>query len=51
MSCGNGAGMAPQAMVDQRPVFDNGHKHRKIVMSKKGGVLRPTKKIKKTRFL
>jgi hypothetical protein len=37
-------------MVDQRPVFDSGHRH-KTVFSRKAGVYRPTKKKKKTRFL
>lgn len=39
-----------QMMVDQRPVFDGGHKH-KTVFSRKAGVYRPTKKKKKVRFL
>lgn len=45
-----GSGMAPQAMVDQTPVFDNKRKPRKTVFSK-AGVYRPTKKCKKCRFL
>lgn len=48
---GKGGGMAPQSMADQTPVFDNGHRKRKTVFSRKGGVYRPTKKYKKVRFL
>jgi hypothetical protein len=52
MSCGmKGPGMTGQAMVSQTPVFDNGHKTRKTVLSRKAGVYRPTKKHKKQRFL
>ena len=52
MSCGmKGPGMTGQSMVSQTPVFDNGHKRRKTVLSRKTGVLRPTKKYRKTRFL
>lgn len=52
MSCGmSHAQTVPQAMVDQRPVFDGGHRPRKTVYSRKSGVYRPTKKHKKTRFL
>lgn len=42
-------GKPVQALVDQVPVFDSGHKH-KTVMSK-AGIQRPTKKKPKTRFL
>lgn len=51
MSCGlsHGQSVAPQAMVDQRPVFDNGRRH-KTVYSRKAGIYRPTKKRKKVRF-
>lgn len=53
MSCGmsKGGGQAPQAMVDQRPVFDGGGNRHKTVFSRKAGVYRPTKKKKKIRFL
>lgn len=53
MSCGMSKGMGgtPQSMVDQRPVFDGGHRPRKTVFSRKGGVYRPTKKHRKNRFL
>jgi len=53
MTCGmsNGMGGTPQSMVDRTPVFDNGHKRRKTVFSRKSGVYRPTKKHKKQRFL
>lgn len=52
MSCGKGmSGQSPQALVDQRPVFDNGHKHRKTVHSRKAVVMRPTKKYRKARFI
>lgn len=52
MSCGmsHGPKAVGQAMVDQRPVFDGGHR-RKTVYSRKAGVYRPTKKTRKTRFL
>lgn len=52
MSCGmKGPGMTGQSMVSQTPVFDNGHRVRKTVLSRKAGVYRPTKKHKKQRFL
>lgn len=51
MSCGmSHAQTVPQALVDQRPVFE-GHKHRKTVYSRKSGVYRPSKKVKRARFL
>lgn len=40
-----------QMLVDRGPVFDNGHKRRKTVFSRKSGVYRPTKKYRKNRFL
>ena len=48
MSCQNtipAGSKFPQAMVDQRPVYD------KAVFSKKSQVWRPTKKKKKVRFI
>ncbi len=42
---------SPQALVDQRPVFDNGHPRRRTVFSRKGGVYRPTKKFRKPKFM
>jgi hypothetical protein len=45
------SGNAPQSMVDQTPIFDNKHKARKTVLSRKAGVYRPTKKHRKQRFL
>jgi len=52
MTCGmSGPSSVGQSMVSQTPVFDNGHKRRKTVLSRKTGVLRPTKKYKKQRFL
>jgi hypothetical protein len=47
----SGPSSVGQSMVSQTPVFDNGHKRRKTVLSRKTGVLRPTKKYKKQRFL
>lgn len=49
--CGSGPSTVGQAMVSQTPVFDNGHKRRKTVFSRKSGVYRPTKKYRKQRFL
>jgi hypothetical protein len=52
MSCGmSGASSVGQSMVSQTPVFDNGHKRRKTVLSRKTGVYRPSKKYRKSRFL
>lgn len=52
MSCGmKGPSTTGQAMVSQTPVFDNGHRARKTVLSRKAGVYRPTKKHRKQRFL
>ena len=53
MSCGMSHGPSPvgQALVSQTPVYDNGHKPRRTVFSRKAGVYRPTKKHKKQRFL
>lgn len=51
-SCGKmSGGKVGQVLVDQRPVFDNGHKPRKVVLSRKSGVYRPTKVIKQAKFL
>jgi hypothetical protein len=52
MSCGmSSGGQVGQAMVSQTPVYDNGHKPRRSVYSRKAGVYRPTKKHRKPRFL
>jgi hypothetical protein len=53
MSCGmsHGMGSVPQSMVSRTPVFDNGHRQRKTILSRKAGVYRPTKKHKKPKFL
>lgn len=45
-----GAVSTGQMLVDRGPVFDNGYKSRKVVHSRKG-VMRPTKKHRKPRFL
>ncbi len=51
-SCGKmSGGKVGQSLVDQRPVFCNGHKPRPTVMSRKGGVYRPTKRVKHTKFI
>lgn len=52
MSCGmTGPRSTGQAMVSQTPVFDNGHRVRKTVLSRKAGVYRPTKKHRRPKFL
>lgn len=53
MSCcmSKGMGSVPQSMVSQTPIFDNQHRVRKTVLSRKAGVYRPTKKHRKPKFL
>ena len=51
MNASKGASSTGQMMVDQRPVFDGGHRPRKTIFSRKGGVYRPTKKARKAKFL
>lgn len=46
-----GTGTVGQALVNQTPVFDSGHRSRKTVHSRKAGVMRPTKKHRKEKFL
>jgi len=49
-SGGKGPSSTGQMLADRGPVFDNGFKSRKVVHSRKG-VMRPTKKHRKPRFL